>query len=666
MSKAKTIDIITIVLFGFLAFGLQIPFLGFFQDDWNFVFFSSTKGAQGIFEFLIQDGRPGASWIYFLGFRLLQYHPAAWQLLSILLRISTAIVFWLILNKFWVGRRFGNLTLAILFLAYPFFTLQPLSVAYAPHLAAFLLYMLSIYFMIRAMESPANYVKYSTPAIIFTFIHLFTVEYFIGLEFLRPLVLWFLPSPNREAGLKKRLQHVLLNWLPYVISTLSFVIWRIIFISDLGIRRDPIIFISDPTKILSIIENIPADFVLMLINSWFNLIDPERFVIGPIRNLYILFITLIAGVVYYFIARQATRENEPRIKFSNGMIIGSIMTITGMAAAYVVGYIVHLKISPWNSRFALPALPGLAIIVLVTIETLVSSPKTRHIFFAIMIGLLIGSHNQNTFDFKSAWEKQERLYQQLTWRAPSIKTGTAIIANEEILGYMGDYPLSFAINALYGGGSGYYSPYWFFAISENFDYSIDNVLDNEELNSRRAFTLFHGRTDDAIFITYEPENGQCLWVLRPGTAEYKYLPTNMKQGALVSNINSISPESKDLPIYAQIVDEDQNNWCFYYQKAELARQVSNWQAIPSLWDEAGSRGLRPRNGFEVVPFIEGYAHIGKWEDAYLLTDRANRITNGMYFLLCPTWQDLADSTPSDLEKDIYVGKANEMLRCAVP
>ena len=148
------------------------------------VYYSSTRGTQGLLEFLLLDGRPGATWVYAMGFDLLGYKPALWQIFSLLLRVLTTIVFWMILNKLWPGRRYGNLIAGIFFLAYPFFTLQPLSVAYAPHFMAYLLYALSIYFMIQAVLKPEKYLLFTIPAVLLAFVHLFTVEYFIG--FLQP------------------------------------------------------------------------------------------------------------------------------------------------------------------------------------------------------------------------------------------------------------------------------------------------------------------------------------------------------------------------------------------------------------------------------------------------------------------------------------------------
>jgi hypothetical protein len=664
MSKAHRRDILTIIVIGLLAFGLQVPWLGFFQDDWNFVFYSSRLGAQGLLEFLLRDGRPGAAWVYDLGFAMLGYKPAYWQAFTLLLRVLTTIVFWMILNKIWPGRRYGNLVAAIFFLVYPFFTLQPLSVAYAPHFMAYLLYALSIYFMIQALLNPGKYLLYTVPAVLLAFLQLFTVEYFIGLELLRPVILWFLVARREHRSWQSTLKEVFLAWLPYLLTLLFFVAWRSFFLPQLGARNNPLALFSEfGTQLLSVAQNALADLVLVLITSWFNIIDPEFFVVGPVRNVYYIAIVLIGAVSFYFLAKAASRESGPEEERHQVLLGGALIFVAGMISAYSVGYIISLKIAPWNSRFVLPAMLGLALLVAAVFEILISSPKTRHIFFAVLIGFVIGWHNYNTLEFKSAWEKQSRLYEQLTWRAPSIKPGTAIVTNEEILGYMGDYPTSYGINTIYSSDRSRNVPYWFFALTENFHTASNPQTGEKELIAQRGTVTFRGKPEDAIYISYEPEDKQCLWILRPQDAEYRYLPDTLKKAAIHSNINSIQPQEAKSNLYHTIVSENKDTWCYYYQKSDLARQLDDQEQVASLWQQAQKKGLRPDNGFEYIPFIEAFAKLGKWDQAYQLTRTANRMTQGMYFILCPTWKQLALDVPDSAVKTEFVNKAYDALMC---
>jgi hypothetical protein len=664
MNKAHRTDLAIIVIVALLAFGSQILWLGFFQDDWNFVFFSSVRGTQGLLEFLVVDGRPGATWVYALGFALLGYEPALWQFFSLLLRILTTIMFWMILNSIWPGRRYGNLVATLFFLAYPFFTLQPLSVAYAPHLMAYLLYVASVFLMIRALQKPEKYLWFTIPAILLTFTHLFTVEYFVGLEFLRLFIIWFLLNKIEKFPFRTALNKVFMTWLPYLLILVYFTVWRSTVLANIASQNDPLeTFSNSGQLIISVVQNMFADWVLMFFSSWFNLIKPETFVIGPVRNLYFLAITLIGALFFYILAKPIKQSYGENHTLTGVLLAGLLIFAVGMISAYSIGYVVHIKTAPWNSRFVLPGMGGLALLAVVLVEAVVTSRNTRHVLFAILVGLLIGWHNNNTLSFKSAWEKQTRLYEQLIWRAPSIKPGTAVIASEEILGYMGDYPTSFGLNTIYEAKQVNDVPLWFFAFSGNYSSGVNQAVSTDELASQKATVTFRGKKQDALIISYEPENKQCLWVLRPQDSEYRYLPENIKEAARSAHNNSIQFQEGDHSLYHTIVNENRNTWCFYYQKADLARQQGDWQEVAALWQEAQSKGLGPDSGFEFIPFIEAYAHLGKWENAYLLTKSANRTIRAMYFILCPTWESLGQETGPSPEKNEFMSEANDLLKC---
>jgi hypothetical protein len=595
---------------------------------------------------------------------MLGYEPAGWQFFSLLLRVLTTITFWMNLNNLWPMRTYGNLIASIFFLAYPFYTLQPQAVTYAMHWMAFLLYGISVFLMMRALQKPEKYLWFSIPAIICTCAHLFTIEYFVGLELLRPFLLWFLISSREKLSFAKTVQKVFMTWFPYLLILVFFVMWRSFVLANRATQNDPLGAMLDFQVILAVARNILADWVLMFISSWFNLIDPKLFIIGPVRNLYLFASILIGAGCFYFLLKPASHNDGEGDSLRGVFLAGILIFAAGMISAYSIGYIVHLKTAPWNSRFVLPAMGGLALMSSGLIEAIITSPKIRHIFLAILVGLLIGWHNQNTLNFKSAWEKQTRLYEQLIWRVPSVKPGTPIIANEEILGYMGDYPTGFALNTIYETREFSNIPLWFFAFSANYSSGVNQASNADELAAQQSTTTFRGKKQDAIVITYEPEKKQCLWVLRPEDRDYRNLPDRIKEAAQSSNYKNIQAWETDHRLYQIIVRENKNTWCYFYQKADLARQLGDWDRVLNLWNEAQHKSYRPDNGFEYIPFIEANAHLGKWEAAFLLTKTANKATKAMYFILCPTWKRLIQETPASPDKEAFVGKANDFLACA--
>lgn len=304
-------------------------------------------------------------------------------------------------------------------------------------------------------------------------------------------------------------------------------------------------------------------------------------------------------------------------------------------------------------------------------ESLFTSERTRRAMFAVLIGLLIGFHNRVGFDFKASWDKQVKLYEQLTWRAPFIEPGTAIITDQEILGYMGDYPTSFALNTIYSEASPRDdtkslrpSPYWFFAMSENLHTDADSLIEGVTLTAKKYASTFEGNSRNSLIIVFEPEKNQCLWILRPEDAAYRGLPEQVKKAAQVSNLSRIRDQhDADPTLYRAIVPENPASWCFHYQRADLARQLGDWEQVIFFWELAERGGYAPGHGFEYIPFIQGYAHQGNWKQALARTKQSNRVSANMKTILCPVWEELAASTPESVEQDSSVGEAMEFLGC---
>ena len=61
--------------------------------------------------------------------------------------------------------------------------------------------------------------------------------------------------------------------------------------------------------------------------------------------------------------------------------------------------------------------------------------------------------------------------------------------------------------------------------------------------------------------------------------------------------------------------EPRRTWCYYYEKADLARQMGDWQQVAVLGDVAIEAGFAPKDDSEWLPFVEGYAAVGRCDDA---------------------------------------------------
>ncbi len=185
-----------------------------------------------------------------------------------------------------------------------------------------------------------------------------------------------------------------------------------------------------------------------------------------------------------------------------------------------------------------------------------------------------------------------------------------------------------------------------------------------ELKARKYASTFIGDSRDSLVIVFEPEKNQCLWILRPEDAAYRGFSDQIKTAAQISNLSRIHDSSTtDFSLFSTIVPEDRASWCFHYQRADLARQMGNWEDVIFLWETAQMGGYTPGHGFEYIPFIQAYAHTGDWETAFTLTRQSNRVSANMRTILCPVWEELlAETTFAPLHDDTST-EVNDLLMC---
>jgi hypothetical protein len=371
------------------------------------------------------------------------------------------------------------------------------------------------------------------------------------------------------------------------------------------------------------------------------------------------------------ISPQVEPSTESGLWARQALIVGFAGLIFGLIPTYGAGYSIYLIEAPINARLALGTFPGAALVITALLEILVANQRTRLIFIAALAALLIGWHVRYTNDFRNAWPAQVSFYRQLTWRAPGMAANTALISDRSIfppidefpasVAVEGDFPTALAVNLIYAAKSQADGrlPYWFFP----------TVNTQPDLYGEKHVSVyFSGQTKNALLFSFAPQNGECLHILRPKDLAYRRLPDGLKQMAASASLSGIETRSQaDLSLLNTILGpENTDTWCYFYEKADLAKQKQDWAAIAALWDSASQKGFHPSDGREYMPFVEMFIRLDKWEQALELTRAANKITPNMADLYCPLWGKLTDETPPSNKKDPAVKTAQRFLECAIP
>ncbi len=110
--------------------------------------------------------------------------------------------------------------------------------------------------------------------------------------------------------------------------------------------------------------------------------------------------------------------------------------------------------------------------------------------------------------------------------------------------------------------------------------------------------------------------------------------------------------------------EPAHRWCYYFERADLARQFGEWDQVLKLWEEAGPLASQARYGPEYLPFIEAFARSDHWDKAVDLTLKADAKTAGMSGFLCSNWARMMQETPASEAKTASWAKLQTAVACA--
>jgi len=655
------------------SFGLLIPSLGFYMDDWPYVFYAHNKGIESLREMLLYDSRPFAAWLYILAFKVLGFTPIYWHIAALLMRWATVVLLWKILTAIWPKRTREAISIALLFAVYPFFMLQPFAVGSTHHWVGFIFFNLSLYLMVLANQQKRYAVWFTLAAVVLQAAHLFTSEYFSGLELLRPFILWILISRS-ELKPSKRFWEVFLHWTPYILILGLFAYWRVAVFENIeGVNRNtPVILnqlFSEPFKAIGFLLTASIkDAVSVMTIGWQSAMSAEMLDFSSVFVRFRLIVSAASfafAFIYLSKFRSSSGEDDPADDWSKSSILLAVVGLmVGGLPVWLIGrYILESKNLLSASRFGIPSMLGASFLLVLIINYFISDGKKKIILLSLCIALAVNFHLNNTKEFQYSWEKQVRFSEQLLWRAPQIETGTAILTDEEVLGVMGEYAVSFSIITTYQPGNIQSPPYWYFPFYYT-NLNIKDLLQGAPLEYSKLSMNFSGSSNKMLLLSFNPEMKRCLWIMQPQDTNLRLVSDDMRQLSAGSDISLIQQTDSEPSLPESIYGKQSNQtWCYYFEKADLARQYGQWDEVARLWEQAQTVGERADNGFEYIPFIEGYGHLENWQQVKVLTKSAKKITAGLEPSLCTALDRLTANAPASQQRDDSIKNLKDDLKC---
>jgi hypothetical protein len=636
-----------------LAYGLLIPQLGFYWDDMPMSWIRYELGPDAMTRYF-STNRPVWGLLYQVTTRLLPQVPVYWQIFALIWRWLGAVAVWGIVRELWKDKPRFALSVALLFLLYPGFNQQWGSYLYSHFFIVIFFYFYSIYLSLK---------RKTLPALVFSALNLWMMEYFFPLEFARVGFLWT-SLRNDYPNPRDRVKPTLKRWSPYLILFVLAVLSRLFIFNNqiYGFGLMSQLKSTPLATLLLLVQNVFTSLWIVTVAAWiqlFNAIDPSVHGVRTIALYAAVSLTAFAIALFFLFKRPEDHKGKREVLYAIGL--GLFLLPFAGAPFWSTGLTISLAHPA--SRFTLPFMFS-ACLILVGLIDLIKLPQVQIGVLALLIGLAAGRQFLWSTDYLRDWQAQKNLFWQMSWRAPGLKPNTLILMNEELSLYA-DNSISAVLNWIYAPENrSDRIDYVLFYPTNRLDHSLPALKKDMPIQYDYIAGHFDGNTSQAVAFYYAPP--ACLRLLDPGIdTNNRFIGEDsyMREAAVLSNPDQIlHAQTAVMPsIY---YPEPPHGWCYYFEKADLARQFGKWEEVAKLGDTALKLDDHPNNPVERFVFIEGYAHGGDWDRALKLSNESYKVSKDYVGpLLCQLWKRIEMETMDDSKKAETISEVKSIFAC---
>ena len=640
---------LAIVTLAVLSFGLFIPRYGFFWDDWPNAWFVHLFGPAGTLSAYTSD-RPILGWVYLLTTSWLGTEPAPWHVFALATRCLSALAFFGLLRTLWPNEGRRNLVVAGLFLVYPSFRQQPVSIIYGHFFLLLAGHLSSLTLMVRALRTSRRPWLWHGLSLALAAVSLFSLEYFVFLEAVRPVALWLAMPPAVPPRTRRR--HWLRLMVPYAVLLAAYLFWRIAIWSFPTYQPNLLSSLAeDPAGgLIALAGTVAQDAAEVLLLIWPRALQPPAVGTFGLRST-VLWGGVVGLVFVGFLSLLLLRPDPPETaaahpsrRIPRSSLVAAALGAWALLAAGTPSWITQLSIrlDPMWDRLTLPMTIG-ASLLLGTLLSMIRRPRwLAPVLASAALASAAGLQLQSGVSFFRDWEMQRDFFHQLVWRAPAIEPGTVLVTNDMPFMYESDNSLTAPVNWLYAEAiDGTRMPFMLYFVSVRYGLGWPGFEPGLPISQPYRATAFEGNTSDTLTILFTPPG--CLQVL--DEVRHDSMPTVpplLSRAVPLSRLERIDPSGA--PPLDRLHDlfgpPPAATWCEYFERADLARQQEDWETVTALGDVAFELADRPNDASEWLPFIEAYARQARVDRARELTDDSLERNQAVRPMLCNTWRRL--------------------------
>lgn len=652
------LSIFLVVIAALITYAPLLSQLGFYRDDWYLIWTAQTQGAEGILS-LFRGDRPFLGWLYVFDYNLLGSSPLNWHIYALILKIIGGLGFLWLLRSLWPERKIETTFIALLFLVYPGFYQQPNAATFKNLLLAYASAMFSLALTIQALKAGSQTAKIvlTISSVLLAAVYIFIYEALVGIEVARLLFIWYFLKDGEVQGWKLTLRKMILASLPYLLFAGAFVFWRI-FLFESTRRATNVDVVFGQYASLSIhnlarlVIETTRDVIESTFLAWsvpyYQFTVQSAYSPTALAVLLGLLVVAAAGAYFFLVRDQAALgpviDTNSRIA-RDWIVLGVIITIVTTVPIVMSGRNVIFGIQ-WD-RYTYQSLLGVALLIGGLVFYALNGRSRWVVLSALLMAGVVTQFFSADY-YRTLWELERKAVWQIVWRAPQIEDGAnMVVAFPNGYQLAEEYEIWGPLNLAYHPegpleltGQVMFSSIW-----------VDMARGTQEERLVRGTVPVlrnYGRT----ILASQSSPQACLHLLDGNRAEQAVSePFDVQAAARYSKIELINTSGSSVtPPRAIFGTEPAHDWCYYYQKMDLARQQADWQAVADLVEEATSLGLSPNDYSEWFPALEAYIHLGdKKQSRHIAT--LIRVNRTMHLSLC-TEMKLLESAPAGYDRDL--------------
>jgi len=606
-----------LVLVSGLAYLPFVGRFGYFNDDWYLMYAAGAKGAF-VFKDIFSVDRPMRALVMVPAYLLFGENPLGYDLSAYGFRLLSAFGFLWLLRILWPRQRTAGALMALLFLIYPGFLSQFNGIDYQSQMVSLAAAVFSLVLTLKAIQAngtPAKIILFTISGLL-SWLYIGLVEYFIGFEIIRLACVFLLASREYTLLWKKIIQTVR-QWLPSFFMLIPFVVWRLYFFesersaTDIGLQLDRVVQ-SPLTTSLRWLTTLLSDSLDVVVLAWGQPLSSLLSWVSSRNQLLLgLGLSAVAVAIVLFVLKQleGPEGSEAAGWHSEAFWLGAVGVIGGLFPIILVNRYVDFGS---YSRYTLVSSLG-AVILLISLVFSLQNKNLRNILLSSFVLVATFTHFANSQKAVQITDVTRDFWWQIYWRVPQIAPRTTLIANYAVGATEEDYFVWGPANMIYypdGTKERYVQPGLYAAVLNQDTVTSVLTRKGQEFDNRRTIRTYTNYRN--ILVLTQPTGASCVHVLDGRGPEYSQDENSSIQ--IIGDYSNLDFILTDMPAPEPPTfafgPEPEHAWCYYYQKANLARQRGDWDEVLALSAEAQENGFAPTDLIEWMPFLQAYAHAG--------------------------------------------------------